>query len=63
MSGSDSVNSSDEQIAATTPDVRDEWPGHTQGELEAYREGFADALAWALRHEPEEIEAVLNADT
>lgn len=48
--------------AATTPDVRDEWPGHTQGELDAYREGFADALEWALRHEPEEIEAVLNAD-
>ena len=53
--------------AANVEDPRDVWPGHTQGEIDAYREGFGDALEWVLRwsdltdEDRERIEGVLNA--
>jgi hypothetical protein len=35
-------------------------PGWDESHLDAYRDGFTDALLWARDRDPEQIEAVLD---
>jgi hypothetical protein len=37
-------------------------PGWDEMHLEAYRDGFRDALVWALSHDEDEIQEVLDRD-
>lgn len=38
-------------------------PGWDYTHLQAYREGYSDALLWALEHDDDEIEEVLDAES
>lgn len=37
-------------------------PGWDETHLEAYRDGYRDALVWASNHDEDEIQEVLDAE-